>query len=1101
MTKAGKKIIALILVLFLLLPEAAFAGLPGQVKAGRKAKNPSLKSEGLPEGVYRKDEVIIKFKPGYNKASAFAGKHKLTVVKSDTKLGYLLAKTPKETNLSKLFATLGKDPNVQYIQPNFVYQPFKTYNDAQYSRQWALKKVNIEKGWDITTGKPALVVAVLDTGVDNRHPDLQGRLAAGTNTVNPLRSTRDDYGHGTHVAGIIAATANNGVGIAGIANVRVMPVKVFDEDYGGSDTSISDGIIWAADHGAKVMNMSFGSFYESPLLNDAIEYARDKGVVMVAAAGNWASEEISYPAALKDVIAVSATNSKDEISDFSSYGPEIDVSAPGEDIFSTYWDPFKGSSYREESGTSMASPMVAGLAALLLSKNPKLSAEEVREIIEASAKDLGEPGWDPKFGHGRIDVYKALTTSFAHTDRENNTQDKAVQVSSGQAVTGKIDYGSDVDWYKVDVPAKGALQVAVDPAGLVSPAVEIYDEAGALLAAFNSIENSGGEEFFPFANKNNISRYYDYSFFAGSNVKVAETVYGLAPDLDEGKYFIKVFGNHNRWSRENYRLTASIFTEQETVKDKYEPNESMEEAKPITLFAPVEGALIGQQDTDWYKVTLDSNRFYQLEVDVPRGLDIAVAVTKEEEEPDYENWDDEDWENYEYFDEIIDNAGQGEKESGAFKTTKKGSSTYYIQVFDKYGASVNANYKLSLKGYTPPADRNEPNNKWENATSVDVREKVYANFSDEEDEDWYKIEVKDNGILEIKAGGKEYAYPELLLYQDPEGEPIGYYYRWDYYGEEGAEDKPMTVKVRPGTYYLRATGGYETQYDEYSLEFKFQTFNFVDKEDNDLPSKANPLAIGAVAQGTLYPDGDMDLYVVEVAKPEPILVYLTPPKDMDSSVAVLKEVDPEEAEQGKGKRGDSGDGKKEELLPEEGEGSMEPDLDYVTEINSGAEGKPDIGVFVPKKPGRYYIAVANNWGSASKNTYTLTLKPFKSLPDKWEDNNTQQKAKAISRGTAVQPTFMGIEDVDWYKVYIPSPTWLNVTLKVPDDIDGVFEIFDVSGKWMGKFDYAMAGEEEAGSVWIPKAGWYYIKSYDYLGNSSVQPYTLTANWTEPAKKK
>lgn len=1082
MTKMGRRFTALMLVLLLLLPQSVFAGLPERKEPG-----------GLPEGAYRKDEVIIKFRPGYSKASAFAGKHKLTIVKSDAKLGYLLAKTPQATNLSKLFSALGKDPNVQYIQPNFIYQPFKTYNDAQYSRQWALKKINIEKGWDITTGNPSIVVAVLDTGVDNRHPDLQGKLVAGTNTVNPLRSTRDDYGHGTHVAGIIAANANNGIGIAGIANVKVMPVKVFDENYGGSDSSISDGIIWAADHGARVINMSFGSFYQSPLLNDAIEYARDKGVVMVAAAGNWASQSISYPAALSDVIAVSATNSKDELSEFSSYGPEIDVCAPGEDIFSTYWDPFKGSSYREESGTSMASPMVAGLAALLLSKNPKLTAEEVRDIIEASATDLGEKGWDPKFGHGRIDVYKALTTSLVRTDRENNTQDKAVPVTPGKAVTGKIDYGSDTDWYRVSVPARGALQVAVDPAGLVSPAVEIYDEAGTQLAAFNSIENSAGS-----SGEDGAGNEFGDFNFSGASILVAETVYGLVPDLDEGNYFIKVFGNHNRWSKENYRLTASVFTEQETVKDKYEPNESMEEAKSISLSEPVTGALIGQQDTDWYKVTLDSDRFYRLEVEVPPGLDIAVAVTKQEEEIDFESMDEEALANYEYFDEFIDNAGQGEKESGVFKTTKSGSNTYYIQVFDKYGASVNAGYKLSIKGYTPPADRNEPNDTWEQATSVQVGEKVYANFSDEADEDWYRIDVENKGLLEIRVDGK--AYPELMIYQDPEGEPTGYYSQMDFFGEKGQEDKPMIVKVSPGTYYLAATGGYEAHYDEYSLEFKFQTFNFVDNEDNDTPSKANPLVIGTVQQGTLYPDGDVDFYVVDVVKPEPILVYLTPPKDLDTAVAVMKEADPEEAGKGKGKQGDSGS-EKEELLPGDGTGPMEPDLDYISEINSGGEGQPDVGVFVPRKPGRYYIAVMNYLGTSSKGTYSLSLKPFKALPDKWEDNSTMQKAKAIGRGVAIQPTYMGIEDVDWFKVYVPSATWLNVNLKVPSDIDGVVEIFNSSGKWLGKFDYAMTGEEEAGSVRITKAGWYYIKTYDYLGNSSVLPYTLTVNWTEPAKKK
>lgn len=1107
MSKAGKRFIALMLVMFLLLPEPVLAGLAagpdnraGTVRVpARKSFTRGDKLPGdLPEDAYRKDEVIIRFKPGYKKVSAFAGKNKLEIVKSDHKLGYFLAKTPQHTDLTKLFTTLSKDPDVLYIQPNLIYRPFKTFNDAQYSRQWAIKKINLEKAWDITAGKPGIVVAVLDTGVDNKHPDLQGRLVPGTNTVNPLRSTRDDVGHGTHVAGIIAATADNGIGVAGMANVRVMPVKVFGNSQEGSDTSISDGIIWAADHGAKVINMSFGSFFRSPLLNDAIEYARDKGVVMVAAAGNWASEYISYPAALKDVISVAATNNKDELSEFSSFGPEIDVSAPGEDIYSTFWDPYKGSSYREESGTSMASPMVAGLAALLLSRNPKLSAEGVRQQIEASATDLGEPGWDPRFGHGRIDVYRALTTSFAHTDSGNNTQDKAMPLNQGQTVTGKIDYGSDVDWYRINLPVKGALQVAAEPAGLVSPAVEIYDEAGTMLASFNSTDNQTEEPDFGFFSAQS-SPVPGFQSFKGSSAMVAETVYGLAPDLEQGKYFIKVFGNHNRWSKENYRLTAAVFPEQEMVRDAHEPNESPEEARQITLSQPVQGAIIGQEDLDLYQVNLDADRYYRLELDVPPGLDLAVEVEQKEESVSRS----EDEYYRDYFYESIDNAGQGEKETGVFKTAKKGSGTYYIMVYDKSGGSVNAYYNLRLAGFTPQSDQNENNNTWEQATPVKVTDKVYASFRDEEDEDWYQIDIAAKGILEVGVEGFTDSFPEMMLLQDPEKEPVAYFDPWYNVDNGDAGALSWVIKVNPGTYYLAARRGYgPVSYNEYGLKFQFRTFNFVDNEDNDTPLKANNLTLNVPQQGTLYPDGDIDFYVLDVEKPEPILVYLSSPKDMNPSVRVFKEMEPDEDKNVKDKRGQK------EKTPgpgesgQENEGPPEPDLEPVADINNGAEGKPDIGVFVPGKPGRYYIAVYT-WQPAARGVYTLSLKPYKFQPDKWEDNNTLPKAKALNRAAAVQPTFMGTEDVDWFKVYIPAATRLNVTMKVPGDIDGVIEIYDSAAKPVGKIDHALEGEEETGGIKIDRGGWYYIKAYDFLGNSSVQTYSLTVNWggqAPPAKQ-
>ncbi len=1066
------------LAIFLLLPDIALAWTGARTPDRGKAYNASradLFRAEWPEGAYRKEEVIIKFKPGFNKTTAFFRKYKLNILKSDAKLDYFLAKAPPATDLPKLLNTLGNNPNVAYIQPNYIYQPFKTYNDTQYFRQWALQKINIEKAWDVTPGKPGIVVAILDTGVDHKHPDLQGRLVAGTNTVNPLRSTRDDFGHGTHVAGIVAAAANNSTGIAGMANVRIMPVKVFNT-AGGSDISIADGIIWAADHGARVINMSFGSFYRSPVLNDAIAYAREKNIVMVAAAGNWASEYISYPAALKDVIAVSATNKKDELSEFSSYGPEIDVSAPGEEIYSTYWDPYKGSTYREESGTSMAAPMVTGLAALLLSKNPRLSADDVREIIEASATDLGEPGWDPKYGHGRIDVYKALNTSFARTDSGNNSQDKAVPVNSGQIVTGKIDYGSDEDWYKVSIPAKGALQVTMEPAGLVSPAVQIFD-AGGELASFNNAEKGAEEDDAGIPAAYRISfPGFDEPFIKGSSMQVAETVYGLLPDLEPGEYFIKVFGNHNRWSKESYRLTATVLADAEVLRDSFEPNDAISNAKAIALNTPVQGVVGGTDDIDLYKVNLEADRYYRLELDVPPGLDLIVEIFRDDEE--------------DYFNEFINNGGQGKNEAGVIRTSKKGYGVYNIAVYDKAGAAVNAYYTLRLQSYTPAPDPYEDNNIWQHATPVKINDSIQASFTDGEDEDWYKIAVDTGGILEVRAGGADNVLPALALYQNPEDEPVGYD-NWDY---SANEDRSLEFKVNPGTYYLNAMSYGGAPNSEYTLDFAMQNFNFVDNEDNDLPLKANTLTVGAVKQGTLYPDGDVDFYVLDIEKPEPVLVYLAPAKEINGSVIVFREREPDDDNQGQGS------GKNQKSMAEQGPGGddanrSEPVLDVVTEIDSGKKGQIDMGVFIPNRPGRYYLAV-NSWDPAVRGTYTLSLKPFKVQPDRWEDNNTFQKARPINKGTPVQPTFMGIEDMDWYKVYIPSAARLNLSMNVPGDIDGVIEIYDSSAKLLGKIDNALTGDEELAALKIDRAGWYYLKTYDYLGNASVQPYSLIVNWKE-----
>lgn len=223
--------------------------------------------------------------------------------------------------------------------------------------------------------------------------------------VNPSEKPYDDVGHGTHVAGIISALVNNGEGVAGMTWYnKVMPIKVLDQSGSGTTYSVAEGIIWAADHGAKVINLSLGNYAQAEFLHDAIKYAYDKDVVLVAATGNDNTERPGYPAAYPEVFAVSATDSSMHRASFSNYGDYVDVMAPGASIASTY----PGNQYAALSGTSMASPHVSALAALIRSINPDLTNKEVMELMRSSVIDLGTPGHDKYFGYGQIDVYKAL---------------------------------------------------------------------------------------------------------------------------------------------------------------------------------------------------------------------------------------------------------------------------------------------------------------------------------------------------------------------------------------------------------------------------------------------------------------------------------------------------------------------------------------------------------------------------------------------------------------------------------------------------------------------------------------------------------------------
>ncbi|MGO4273127.1 S8 family peptidase, partial [Paenibacillus sp. TAF58] len=279
-------------------------------------------------------------------------------------------------------------------------------NDNLYSKyQWNLPLIETVQGWQLTRGSKDMIVAVVDTGADLKHPDLTNKLLPGYNVISDNDNPQDDVGHGTHVTGVIAALVNNNLGVAGMTWYnKVLPVKVLDQTGAGSTYSVAQGIIWAADHGAKVMNLSLGNYADSSFLHDAIRYAYNKDVALIAASGNDNTERPGFPAAYPEVLAVAASDSQNNKAPFSNYGDYIAVTAPGVSIASTY----PNNQYAALSGTSMASPHVTALAALVRSTNPSLKNTEVYEIIKQSAQDLGTQGKDKYFGFGLIDVVKAV---------------------------------------------------------------------------------------------------------------------------------------------------------------------------------------------------------------------------------------------------------------------------------------------------------------------------------------------------------------------------------------------------------------------------------------------------------------------------------------------------------------------------------------------------------------------------------------------------------------------------------------------------------------------------------------------------------------------
>ena len=294
-------------------------------------------------------------------------------------------------------------------------------NDPYLDEQYGLDLIDAPQAWDLETGSLGrVVVAIIDSGVNggvNPHPEFECRLLPGINAAQletPYESLTDDQtGHGTHVTGIAAATGNNGLGIAGVTwGSFILPVRVYP--VSGLPTAIHtmSGILWAADNGADVCNISL-QFYSSTatpmelsFLEDAVNYAYDRDVLVIAAAGNFAESHVAYPARFENCMAVTATDDNDAFYVLSNHGPEVDVCAPGVEVLSTDIDPVDPYSYR--TGTSMAAPFVSGLAALIKSYDPTLTSAQIWNILTSTADDLGDPNWDNHFGHGRINAFSAL---------------------------------------------------------------------------------------------------------------------------------------------------------------------------------------------------------------------------------------------------------------------------------------------------------------------------------------------------------------------------------------------------------------------------------------------------------------------------------------------------------------------------------------------------------------------------------------------------------------------------------------------------------------------------------------------------------------------
>lgn len=355
------------------------------------------------------DQIVVKFKDEVTPQKEQAIAAAQGVKEADTSLGPDIKKVGVPEGITardfadQLQAEYQKE--IEYTELDYKAGVMMTPNDPEYYRQWYLPKVTAPEAWDVEMGNSDIVVAVLDTGVSS-HADVSAKYLSGYNVVDGNNSPVDGHGHGTFVSSVIAAVTNNSRGIAGSApNVKILPVKVLTDDGWGYYTWIATGITWAVDHGADVINMSLGGSSNSSVMQDAIDYAHAKGVVVVASAGNSGDSTPSYPANCAYTISVGATDINDAKASFSQYGTWLDMVAPGVNIFGAQ----KGGGYGYWNGTSFSAPIVSALSGLVKAENPSYSPTEIEATIYDNADDLGARGKDKLFGWGRANFYKTLT--------------------------------------------------------------------------------------------------------------------------------------------------------------------------------------------------------------------------------------------------------------------------------------------------------------------------------------------------------------------------------------------------------------------------------------------------------------------------------------------------------------------------------------------------------------------------------------------------------------------------------------------------------------------------------------------------------------------
>ncbi|SFF24170.1 S-layer homology domain-containing protein [Paenibacillus catalpae] len=690
---------------------------------------------------------------------------------------WLVQPADRGADASAWLARLQSEPGVEYVHPNervhilasAAAAPYAA-DDPELAKQSYLKQIGALEAWKTVRKQTNLTIAIVDTGIDLDHPDLKRNLVPGTNFVAPNKPPEDDNGHGTSVAGVIAAAGNNRLGVSGILwEAKLMPIKALDSLGDGTERDLGEAILYAVRHGARIVVLSVGLNRYSPYMLDIVNYAESKGVLLIAAAGNDGviqgnKAAVKYPAAYPTVLGVGGVKTDNTPDPRSNPGPEVDLAAPWH-VYTTAM----GGRYKQEEGTSMAAPQVAAAAALVLARYPALETYQVRELLRQTAKDIGPSGLDAKSGYGLLQVNKAVTMT-AKSDRfePNGSRTSAKGLPSGKQITALLAGGSDMDWYTYDAPYNGTITLDFEeliPEGSATPPVRLAHYSGDKLQA--AAETKLG------------SRVVEFKVKKGKQA------------------FLIQYMNSETDQKLPYLMTATF----NMAPDSYEQNDKSYEAYTLQPRSQsITGSFHQLADRDWYAVTFTQGGTLSLRVttDTVR-IDSELAVQQAGQT--LMSYDEE---------------REGEPEQSPVLTVSPGK--YYIRIHNAISTEASPTvgaYTLKMDYVPKYVDPNEPNDKYYEALMTTSGTEYVGVIGSASDVDWFQIRlsqasVVDMNLFNVPSGKKmkleAYDKKQKLVFAQSTGSS----------GTLQAANKVL----QPGVYYIKLTANaaFDKQYYRFKMK-------------------------------------------------------------------------------------------------------------------------------------------------------------------------------------------------------------------------------------------------------------------------------------------